>query len=104
MRHRFRFAERQTGPSRGRKRPPVFAGSERGKTSRRATCKRLSRRVCRTRSGSLYRLEGDPRRGTSISVAKHGIALDLADPIKLITTKGDGRRPPTILSSLPFAN
>ena len=45
-------------------------------------------RLYRTRSGSLYRLEGDPEAGYVEFCRKHGIALDLADPIKLITPNG----------------
>jgi hypothetical protein len=44
----------------------------------------LAPRLYRTRSGSVYRLAGDPRPDYAEFCAKNGIALDLADPIKLI--------------------
>lgn len=45
-------------------------------------------RLYRTRSGSLYRLEGDPEAGYVEFCKEKNIALDLADPIKLIATTG----------------
>jgi len=39
-------------------------------------------RVCLTRSGSLYRLVGDPDPAYAEFCAKNGITLDLNDPVK----------------------
>lgn len=40
-------------------------------------------RVYRTRSGSIYRLVGDPEPGYVTFCVENKVALDLADPIKL---------------------
>ena len=43
----------------------------------------LAPRLYRTRSGSIYRLVGDPRPDYVEFCAKNGIAINLADPIKI---------------------
>ena len=73
----------------GRYKPPEWnplylAGCCDGRDITAATSRKYWHRACIARGpGSIYRLVGDPRPDYVEFCAKNGIALDLADPIKI---------------------